>query len=153
MRLALVTIAALVVAGAEHAVRTRFSVILNGVQLGEALSSEGGFYMPVAAVARAVDGDSGIGTPRIRVEGHRLVAVRRGGCPQCPVRVRRAVVISADVRPVARKLSVPMDDVVGAFEGRLHVDSSARRLDIHVGQCTWCILEPSPQSPLDRSTP
>lgn len=153
MRLALVAVAALVAADSGQAPHTRFSVILNGLPLGEAESLEGAFYMPVAAVARAVDGDSVINTPRIRVEGNRLVAVRRGGCPQCPVRVRRAVVISADVRAVARRLSVPMDDVVGAFEGRLHVDSSARRLDIHVGQCTWCILEPSPRSPLDRSNP
>lgn len=151
MRLALVVVAALTAAASQRAASERFAVLLNGVRLGDAVSREGGFYIPVAAVARAVDGDSVVGPPRIRVERNRLIALRRGGCPKCPVRVNRAVVISAKVRDVARSLSVPMDDLVGAFEGRLQVDPSRRRLNIHVGMCTWCILEPSPRSALDRS--
>lgn len=153
VRLVLLVAAAMSSAEAQRAAVTPFTVHLNGEQLAEAFTADRRFYVPVAALLRAVQGDSAVDLPRIRVEHDRLVAVRRGGCAECPVRVRRAVVISAGLRDVARTLMIPVDDLVGAFEGRLQIDSSGRRLDIHVGRCTWCILEPSPSSALDRSTP
>jgi hypothetical protein len=86
--------------------------------------------------------------PRLQVNGARLIAARLGGCLTCPVRVTRTVVISSRLRDVAGTPAIPMDDLVGAFEGRLRVDSTGTQLDIHAGRCTWCILEPASRQSL-----
>ena len=121
----------------------RFAV---GLAVASSASSEE-VFVPIAALARALDGPSGpIRRPRsssrLRLDGHRLVAVAHGGCDECHARVTRLFVISARVRAVDGTPALPLTDLVAAFEGRLEVDSARTLYGIHAGQCTWCILGP-----------
>jgi hypothetical protein len=120
-------------------------VNLNGRKLADGIKQQAGngevVLVPVEAVARAVDG-AGSTTNRLRVSGRQLLAAAVGRCDSCPVRVARAVVISADVRVVDGVALIPLADLVKAFEGRLEVNAARTVYGIYAGKCTWCILEP-----------
>lgn len=120
-------------------------VNLNGRKLADGIKQRTAdaevVLVPVEAVARAVDG-AGSTTNRLRVSGRQLLAAAVGRCDSCPVRVARAVVISADVRVVDGVALIPLVDLVKAFEGRLEVNAARTVYGIYAGKCTWCILEP-----------
>lgn len=129
------------------------SIQLNGRWLADGVAIQTGageeVLLPVAALARAVDGDAGLSesSSRLRLDakGSSLFAARVGGCGGCPARVVRTVIVSSRIRSVAGALALPLADLVAAFEGRLEADSARTLFGIHAGKCTWCILEPSSQ--------
>lgn len=88
----------------------------------------------------AVDGTDP--RPRLIVRGGALYATAAGSCAGCLLRVQRPVLISARIERVVDRLYVPLEDVVRALEGRVVETGSPDAYGIHVGVCTWCILEP-----------
>ena len=140
-----ITVALPMVTGAALPATRRVSVLLNGRKLadGAVIPAAGGeeVFIPVSALARAVDGDHAA-RPRVRVESERLLAIETGACDSCIVRVMRAVVVSQRVRAIEGNQSFPLADLVTAFEGRLEVDGARNTYGIYAGKCTWCILAP-----------
>lgn len=82
---------------------------------------------------------------RLGVRGSALYAIGRGSCRGCLLRVNRTVLISPALEQVEGRLYIPIDDIVRAFEGRL--ESAGDTYAIHVGVCSWCILEPIERQP------
>lgn len=99
--------------------------------------------MRVADLLLAVDGPTAAGSGRLSLRGSSLYATKLGGCSGCPVRVKRGVLVSSRIREVAGEPYVPLADLLRAFEGRLVVERARKVYGIHVGQCSWCILEPN----------
>lgn len=131
--------------GSDPGVSVTVVVNLNGRKLADATRTAGPrgeeVLIPVAAIQRAVDGDAAA-TSRLRVNGRNLAAAATGHCDDCPVRVARPVVVSADVRVIEGVALIPLADLVKAFEGRLEVNAARTVYGIYAGKCTWCILEP-----------
>jgi hypothetical protein len=131
--------------GSDPGVSATVVVNLNGRKLADATRTAGPrgeeVLIPVAAIQRAVDGEAAV-TSRLRVNGRNLAAASVGHCDDCPVRVARPVVVSADVRVVDGVALIPLGDLVKAFEGRLEVNAARTVYGIYAGKCTWCILEP-----------
>lgn len=98
-------------------------------------------FVSVAGLARAIDGAAPQGQPRLRVAGPALYAAAEGGCPGCPVRVRRPVLISPRLRTIGTEPYLPLSDLVRAFEGKLSADRAAGVYTIFAGSCHWCVLE------------
>lgn len=125
--------------------------LADGIVVRTARGAE--VFVPVIALARALDGpDATIGEARtasvassparLRLDRNKLFAASPGGCPGCPARVSRLVVISTRVRTSGGVSALPLEDLVAAFEGSLEIDSTRTRYAIHAGKCTWCILGP-----------
>lgn len=125
------------------------SIRLNGRPFieGFALGNSAQVVVTVESLAQSIDGTASTPTQRrLRVHGRSLSASATGSCPGCPIRVARVVLISDRIRAVKGALTAPLHDIVNAFEGRLDADASRDHYEIHVGKCTWCILEPVPSS-------
>lgn len=124
------------------------TVLLNGNPLGRA-SLEGRHgaredaLLRVADLAMAVDGPAPGARRHLDLRGASLYATALGGCESCPVRVKRAVLISSRLRLVNEEPYLPLRDLVRALEGKLEVDTATGVYGIHAGACTWCILEPN----------
>ena len=121
------------------------SVTLNGKPFanGLRLTTNAGddVYVPIAALARAVDGEHAARS-RLRRDGAKLTAVDAGGCDGCMLSVARPVVVSTRVREIDSVPVFPLTDLVAALEGRLESDATHGTYGIYAGKCTWCILEP-----------
>lgn len=120
-------------------------VRLNGERIGFARIDEdrgGRLLIRVDDLRRAVDGGADAGPSRLEVQGRRLVATAFAPCPGCSIAVRRSVVVSTELTSKRGILYMPLDDLVRAVEGRLARGPEAHTVVIHVGQCSWCILEP-----------
>jgi hypothetical protein len=135
----------------QRALARVVEVDLNGRRFVDALAvgahSAGDVFVPVAELARVLDGDPAtigatVAPSRLRLEGSQLHAAAAGGCATCPLRVTRRVVISTRVRIIGGVSVVPLADVVAALEGRVEADPTRTHFVIHAGRCTWCILEP-----------
>lgn len=119
-----------------------FQVQLNGERFARGVavidhSGERRLLIALADLRAAIDGSDA--EARLGVRGRALYAIGRGGCTGCLLRVNRTVLISPALEQVEGRLYVPIDDVVRAFEGRL--ESAGESYAIHVGVCSWCILE------------
>ncbi|MGH7444828.1 MAG: hypothetical protein ACREKM_08135 [Longimicrobiales bacterium] len=121
-------------------------VQLNGQPFASGIFSDRGerrLLIAVADLRAAIDGSDA--EARLGVRGSALYAIGRGGCRGCLLRVNRTVMISPALETVEGRLYVPIADVVRAFEGRL--ESAGDTYAIHVGVCSWCILEPIERQP------
>lgn len=123
-------------------------VQLNGQRFAHGVavfndSGERRLLIALADLRAAIDGSDP--EARLGVRGSALYAIGRGGCPGCLLRVNRTVLISPALEQVEGRLYVPIDDVVRAFEGRLEIAGDTYA--IHVGVCSWCILEPIERQP------
>lgn len=130
---------------AGQAAPLAFRVELNGSAFARGVAVPAGGKAPrllldVADLKSAVDG--GETASRLHVRGSSLYAVGDGSCTGCLLRVQRPVLISSAVQRIADRLYVPLEDVVRAVEGRLVEVEAPGVYGIHVGVCTWCILEP-----------
>jgi hypothetical protein len=148
-----VMVAVIVAAGLKPATRP-IEVRLNGEFLGQGLAVTARHgtleWVRVADLQRAVDG-SAAPKGRLRHSGGSLHARAVGGCPGCPVRVVRAVVISSRVRTLEREGHVPLDDVARAFEAKVSHDTARTVYSLHVAECGWCILEPRDKGSRDSA--
>ncbi|MFH1833784.1 MAG: hypothetical protein ABH877_02065 [bacterium] len=128
----------------------RALIFVNEVPIGLVVPAEvggglGDDLVAVVDLARALDGTEEIGGGRLLVRGSRLFATRTGGCPGCPLRVRRPVLVSSRVTPPEKGRYLPLADLILALEGQLEGGASAGDIRIRVGPCRWCILEPAQQ--------
>jgi hypothetical protein len=137
--------------GAAASSSRTVEVHLNGhpFMQGVAVRSSGDeeILVAVEALQRAIDGPplaSGrkSSAPRLRLEGTKLFAAAAGGCPDCPVRITRAVIVTSRVRVIDGAPWFPLADLVTAFEARLEIDAAKSVYGIYAGTCRWCILEP-----------
>ncbi len=120
---------------------------VNGVPVGWAVAggSDGGAAALVVAIgdiAGVIDGPARSGRRHLLLQGPQLFAMRTGGCATCPLRVRRAVLLSAHVTRRGDGGYVPLADLVLALEGWIEGPADNGDIRIRVGSCRWCILEP-----------
>ena len=114
---------------------------INGVAVGRAIASGGGngaaeSIIAIDDIAGVIDGPARSGRRHLLLQGSRLFATRTGGCPKCPLRVRRAVLLSARVTRRGGRSYVPLADLVLALEGRIEEANGARDIRIRVGSCS-----------------
>jgi len=131
---------------AESASDSRL-IRVNAVPIGRAVGSEAGageanLVVAIRDLAGVIDGAGGSGRSRLLLQGSQLFATRTGGCARCPLRVRRAVLLSARVTTRADGRYIPLTDLVLALEGRIEGPTGSGDIRILVGSCCWCILEP-----------
>lgn len=120
---------------------------VNGVAVGRAIASGAGdgaahLIVAIGDIARVIDGPAGAGRSHLLLREQGLFATRTGGCATCPLRVRRAVLLSARVTRRGDGRYVPLTDLVLALEGWIEDAAGAGDILIRVGECRWCILEP-----------
>jgi hypothetical protein len=118
------------------------SVLVDGLHLGSSVFLPAGgrpqAFMPLAQLRSAVDGADALS--RFLVREHMLLARDTGSCAGCPLRVRRAVVISAGIRVHEGEPHVPVDDVARALDATIREEDGA--LLLVTAPCDWCILAP-----------
>jgi hypothetical protein len=131
----------------ERQVQRAVEIRLNGERLGRGLvlvqRGREEAWLRVADLMHAVDGT--IDGNRLRSSGRELYAVGVGGCATCRFQVVRQVVISRRLQARSGELYLPLEDVARAFEAKVSHEPGAFVIQLHVGECRWCILEPRPR--------